>query len=109
MRKSGSWQSIWDDRILEWIRDNDGSGTPKELKESGLIHVSQPHIGRRMKRLSEHGLLRHVGHGAYIITEAGVAYLEERYDAEEGVFLSDDAGGADSAPTDAGTGPESGT
>ena len=79
--------SVWDDRILEWIRENEGSGTPKKLKESGLIRVSQTHIARRCKKLSENGLLKHVGHGAYVITEEGEGYLDENYDAEEGVFI----------------------
>jgi len=99
MRRSASWQSVWDDRILEWIRENEGSGTPKELKESGLIRVSQTHIARRCKKLAEHGLLQHVGHGAYVITEMGEAYLDEEYDAEEEVYLNNEgASGVGSNP-----------
>src|SRR6056297_2441446 len=90
MRLSGSWQSVWDDRILEWMRENEGTGTPKEIHDSGLIRVSRTQIGRRMKKLSEHGLLKHVGNGAYVITKEGEAYLEERYDAEEGVYIDED-------------------
>ena len=91
MRRSGSWQSVWDDRILEWIRENDGHGTPKKIKESGLVRVSRPHIGRRCQKLSEHGLLQPVGNGAYVITEEGKAYLDEEYDAEEEIFIRDDS------------------
>jgi len=80
--------SVWDDRILECIRENDGSGTPKALKESGLIRISQTHIARRCKKLDEHGLLQHVGHGAYIITEEGEAYLDEEYDAENDSYIN---------------------
>lgn len=87
MRRSGSWQSVWDDRILEWIRENDEAGTPKQLKESGLIRISQSHIARRCSTLAEHDLLRKIGNGAYVITEEGKAYLDEEYDAEEGVYL----------------------
>lgn len=87
MRRSGSWQSVWDDRILEWVRENDEAGTPKQLKESGLIRISQSHIARRCSTLAEHGLLRKIGNGAYVITDEGKAYLDEEYDAEEGVFL----------------------
>ena len=88
MRRSGSWQSVWDDRILEWMAENEGSGTPKKLKESGLIRVSQTHIARRCKELAENGLLRHVGNGAYVITDEGEAYLDEEYDAEEGIYIN---------------------
>lgn len=88
MRLSGSWQSVWDDRILEWMREHEGTGTPKEIHDSGLVRVSRTQIGRRMKKLAEHGLLTHVGNGAYVITDEGEAYLEEEYDAEEGVYIN---------------------
>lgn len=87
MRLSGSWQSVWDDRILEWMREHEGTGTPKEIHDSGLVRVSRTQIGRRMKKLAEHGLLIHVGNGAYVITDEGEAYLDEEYDAEEGVYI----------------------
>ncbi|MBX0286791.1 ArsR family transcriptional regulator [Halomicroarcula sp. F28] len=96
MRLSGSWQSVWDDRILEWMRENEGTGTPKEIHDSGLVRVSRTQIGRRMKKLAEHHLLTHVGNGAYVITDEGEAYLEEEYDAEEGVYLKDNGPSASS-------------
>jgi len=89
MRLSGSWQSVWDDRILEWMRENDGTGTPKEVHDSGLVRVSRTQVGRRMKKLAEHGLLKHVGNGAYVITDEGEAYLDEEYDAEEQVYINE--------------------
>ncbi|WP_396275498.1 ArsR family transcriptional regulator [Haloarcula sp. S1AR25-4] len=88
MRLSGSWQSVWDDRILEWMRENEGTGTPKEIHDSGFVRVSRTQVGRRMKKLAEHGLLTHVGNGAYVITDEGEAYLDEEYDAEEGVYTN---------------------
>jgi predicted transcriptional regulator len=74
------------------MRENEGAGTPKKLKESGLIRVSQAHISRRCKTLAEHGLLREIGNGAYVITEEGKAYLNEEYDAEEETYIN--TGGA---------------
>jgi repressor of nif and glnA expression len=88
MRRSGSWQSVWDDRILEWIRENDGSGTAAEMKESDLIRVHRTQISRRLKKLAEHDLVTHVGNGAYVITEEGDAYLDEEYDAERGMYMN---------------------
>jgi hypothetical protein len=41
-----------------------------------------------MKKLAENGLLTHVGNGAYVITDEGKAYLDEEYDAEEGVYIN---------------------
>jgi Mn-dependent DtxR family transcriptional regulator len=70
------------------MRENDESGTPKDLKESGLIRVSQAHISRRLKKLAEHHLVKHVGHGAYVITEEGKAYLDEEYDADEETYIN---------------------
>jgi len=92
MRLSGSWQSVWDDRILEWIDENEGTGTPKEIHDSGLVRVSRTQIGRRMKKLAEHRLLKHVGNGAYVITDEGEAYLNEEYDAEQGVYIERENG-----------------
>ncbi|PSP38298.1 transcriptional regulator [Halobacteriales archaeon QH_7_65_31] len=87
MRRSGSWQSVWDDRILEWIRENDGTGTAKQIDDSGLVRVQKPHITRRLKKLTEHGLVKHVGNGAYLLTKEGEGYLDEEYDVERSVWL----------------------
>lgn len=91
MRRSGSWQSVWDDRILEWLRENEGDGTPKQIKDSGMVRVSRAQISRRLKKLAEHDLVRHIGNGAYVITEQGEAYLDEEYDADRGVYMNRDA------------------
>jgi predicted transcriptional regulator len=94
MRRSASWQSVWDDRILEWLHANDGAGTPKQIHDSGLIRASKSTVVRRCQKLAEHGLLNHIGNGAYIITDEGEAYLKGEYDVEEGVYLQDmDNGG----------------
>ncbi len=82
MRKSGSWMTIWDDRILEYIEEEE-SGSPAELKDSGYIRVSKSHISRRLRRLAEYGMLQHLGNGVYVITEQGEAYLNEELDADE--------------------------
>ena len=82
MRKSGSWMTIWDDRILEFIRSED-SGTPKELKESGYLRISKSQVSRRMKKLAEHGLLKHLGNGVYVMTDRGEAYLDGEIDTPE--------------------------
>jgi repressor of nif and glnA expression len=91
MRRSGSWQSVWDDRILEWLHEHEGSGTPKQIDESDLVRVHKSQISRRLKKLAEHDLVKHIGNGAYVITEQGEAYLQEEYDAERGVYMNRDA------------------
>ncbi|WP_252699464.1 PhiH1 repressor [Natronosalvus vescus] len=80
--------TIWDDRILEYLRENDG-GTVGELTKSESIRVSNAHVSRRCKKLAEHGFLSPIGNGAYVITEIGEAYLDEEYDAENEVFLEE--------------------
>lgn len=72
--------TIWDDRILEYIRDQE-SGTPTELAESGYVRVSRQHVSRRLQKLADHGLVRPLGNGVYVITDAGEAYLEGEIDA----------------------------
>lgn len=89
MRHSGTWMTIWDDRILEYLR-NAGGASVGELEKSESIRVSNAHISRRCKKLAEHGLVSPLGNGVYVITEEGEAYLDERYDAEAGAYM--DAG-----------------
>ena len=82
MRKSGDWMSIWDDRVLEYILENN-SGTPTEIANSEYFHVSKQHISRRLNRLADHGLLNSLGNGVYQINKKGRHYLIGNFDAEE--------------------------
>ncbi|WP_117365822.1 MarR family transcriptional regulator [Natrarchaeobaculum sulfurireducens] len=81
MRYSGDWMSLVDDRILEYICEND-SGSPKKMKDEGRIRYSRQHIARRCRKLAEKGLLTHLGNGVYIITDEGEAYLKGELDTE---------------------------
>jgi hypothetical protein len=71
-----------DDRILEYIREND-SGSPTEMQDSGVVRFGKSHISRRCKELANHGLLQHLGNGVYIITEKGEQYLDGELDTAE--------------------------
>ena len=88
MRRSASWQSVWDDRILEWIRENDGTGTAAQMKKSEIIRCSRSTITRRLNKLADEGLLRDVGNGVYLMTDEAEAYLDEEYDVEEGRYIN---------------------
>lgn len=88
MRESGRWMSIWDDRILEYLREHEGA-TVGELAKNESIRVSNAHVSRRCKKLAENGLIRPIGNGAYVITEEGEGYLDEEYDAENHVFVDE--------------------
>jgi DNA-binding PadR family transcriptional regulator len=83
MRKSGAWMSIWDDRLLEWLsEDEHGQGAPKQMMTSDYFHVSKAQVVRRLQRLEEHGLVYSV-EGWYEITERGKAYLAGEVDVSE--------------------------
>lgn len=85
--------TIWDDRILELIRE-EGSGSPKELSDTKYVRVSRQHVSRRLKRLAEHGMLNHLGNGVYVITKVGEEYLEGEIDADELPDTSEENGAA---------------
>lgn len=80
--------TIWDDRILELIRDN-GPTPVGELSDHDSIRISHSSISRRCQKLAKNRLLNKIGNGVYAITEQGEAYLDEEYDAENDVFLTD--------------------
>ena len=98
MRRSGEWMVLADERILEYIREKE-SGAPKEMADSGYVRFSRQYISRRCKELVDNGLLKHLGNGVYIITDAGEAYLDEEYDAERGVYLDRDMADAEEGET----------
>ncbi|WP_237005162.1 ArsR family transcriptional regulator [Halobacterium rubrum] len=74
--------TIWDDRILEYIQEEE-SGSPAELEDSGYIRVSKSQISRRLRRLAEYGMLQHLGNGVYVITQRGEDYLAGDLDADD--------------------------
>ncbi|NGM71104.1 MarR family transcriptional regulator [Natronolimnobius sp. AArcel1] len=86
MRLSGTWMTIWDDRILEIIRAED-AGRVGDLAERDAIRISQSSVSRRCKKLAENSLLRPLGNGVYTISDKGEAYLDGEYDAENDVYL----------------------
>jgi DeoR/GlpR family transcriptional regulator of sugar metabolism len=67
--------TIWDDRILEIAREED-SVTPKKLDDTEYFAVSKTQISRRLRKLTEHDLMQHLGNGVYVITERGEGYLD---------------------------------
>ncbi|OYR84760.1 winged helix-turn-helix domain-containing protein [Halorubrum sp. E3] len=86
MRYAGGWMTAADDRILEYLSENE-TGSPAKMKREGPIRYSRQQINRRCKRLAEEGLVRHLGNGVYVITEDGEAYLEGRLDTENWEYV----------------------
>jgi predicted transcriptional regulator len=91
--------SVWDDRILELLRE-EGPKSVKSLSESEFILRSKSTVSRCVNRLQNLGLAQEIDNGVYQITERGEGYLDEDYDAENGVWLNQDhTNGPDSAPS----------
>ena len=88
VRLSGSWMSIWDERILEVLR-NEGPKTPTKISKLDHIHVSQPHVSDRLSRLRENNFVKSLGNGVYKITDNGKLYLDGKYDAESHVNIAE--------------------
>jgi arginine repressor len=94
--------TIWDDRILEIIRE-DESGTSTELAKRDEIHIAQSTVSRRLQKLSDYKLLRPLGNGVYILTDEGEAYLDGEYDAEKERYIN--GGGSSNDESSAADGP----
>lgn len=80
MREQADWMVPSDDRILELIREY-GNLTPSAIEAKG--GPVRQHASSRCSELAEYGLLKQVHRGLYGITENGIAYLDEEFDASE--------------------------
>ena len=74
--------TIVDDRILEYIKENE-SGTPKEMFDEADIRYTQEYIAERCRKLADYGLVKNIGHAAYILTDLGEQYLSGDLDTGE--------------------------
>ena len=92
MRYAGGWMTAADDRILEYLSENE-TGSPAKMKREGPIRYSRQQINRRCKRLAEEDLVRHLGNGVYVITEDGEAYLKGRLDTENWQYIDEEVSG----------------
>lgn len=90
--------TLADERILEYLAENE-AGTPSEiLREGGLTYSSQ-WIAKRCRVLADKGFVQRISAApTYRITERGESYLEGEFDARG---LDDqDASGNPSAAAD---------
>ena len=74
--------TLADDRILEFLQQN-ASGAPKQMADSGYVRYSRQYISQRLKKLADHNLVLPLGNGVYQITERGEAYLDGNLDTSE--------------------------
>lgn len=81
MRPRVEWMTRADDYILEFFEDTEIVATPHVV--SANIDYSRQYVNRRIRTLSENGLLENTGNGLYRITDRGRAYLAGEVDADE--------------------------
>lgn len=81
MRYSADWMTIADERILEYLSTSEIS-TPKKMADSGDVRFSRQYIGERCRKLTDYGMVQHLGNGVYRITKEGERYLTGDLDAE---------------------------
>lgn len=84
--------TVWDDRLLEYANEND-SVSAAEVKDLEHIRISRSQISRRLRKLADHGLLKDLGNGVFVITADGEAYLNEELDAADLEDLSEGQSG----------------
>lgn len=74
--------TIADERILERLSEVE-TDTPKGMADIGDVRFSRQYIGERCRKLTDYGMLQHLGNGVYRITETGEQYLVGELDAEK--------------------------
>jgi predicted transcriptional regulator len=80
MRLSGEWMKAPDDRILEFLQE-EGPSSPSEIAGDSRVKFSKSYIATRCKELLKRDFLVQYGHGVYAITDRGIEYLNEEFDA----------------------------
>ena len=78
MRQRADWMKPADDRILELLRDLQGS-TADEIHKQ--LPYSREYISRRLTELAEYGMIEKPSRGLYRFTEIADEYLDEELDA----------------------------
>lgn len=106
LRHSGDWMNLIDDRILEYLDENEAA-SPIEMKKGGPIKYDRAYIGRRCKKLVDKGLIREISDATYMITDDGIAYLEGRLDTGDWRYIDEESGDVSiDGPADTETGGE---
>lgn len=74
--------TLVDDRILEYIHENE-IGSPTKMQKEARLRYTPEYVAKRCRVLAEYGLLQPLGNGVYSITKDGVRYLDGDLDTEE--------------------------
>ncbi|WP_310898490.1 MarR family transcriptional regulator [Haloarcula onubensis] len=81
-RYSGDWMVLADDRILEYLYEEE-RGAPTDMVKSGFVRYSNSYVSQRLKKLESHGLVQNLGRGLYTITDRGKKYLNGELNTSE--------------------------
>lgn len=82
MRRSGDWMVLADDRILEYLSENETGGATV-IKETGQVPYTRSYLSQRLSKLADHNLVKPLGNGVYRITERGEKYLDGELNTSE--------------------------
>lgn len=89
IRRSASWMTIWDDRLLELLA-SDGVMSVSDLSSNESIRIGQSQISRRLSKLYDNNVLIKESRGVYSLNIIGAAYLCGEYDLEKECWIDFD-------------------
>ncbi len=89
IRRSASWMTIWDDRLLELLASG-GVMSVSELASEEIIRIGQSQVSRRLSKLYDNDVLIKQTRGVYSLNIIGAAYLCGEYDLENGCWINFD-------------------
>lgn len=81
MRQRADWMTHMDDLILEILQSSGLVLSPSIIAFN--LDVSREAVNRRLKELTEYGLVKRIERGKYRITRNGETYLDGNLDASE--------------------------
>lgn len=79
VRLSPDWLTKADDRILEYL-DEEVKASPGEMADDKRIKYNRKYIQRRLKKLTDAGLITRVHRGQYLLSDLGAGYLAGQKD-----------------------------
>jgi predicted transcriptional regulator len=81
MRQRADWMTHMDDLVLEILRSSGLVLSPSIIAFN--LDASREAVNRRLKELTEYGLVERIERGKYRITRNGETYLDGDLDASE--------------------------
>lgn len=74
IRKPAECMTKADDRILEYLNENQ-AGTTKAIANNPNIDINRQYLGRKLQKLAEVELVTRAGRGVYHLSDHGQGYL----------------------------------